>query len=484
MSRTSNGRGFAWAILIAFTTLVVWGALHHEPWRDEAQAWLLARDSGFFELFGRMGHEGHPALWHVLLWPLARLGLPYESMHVLHVAIAVGCVAILVHRSPFPRPFQAFFTFGYYLAFEYSVVARNYSLSVLLLLCIAACNSTRHKHPLRIAVLVALLANTNVHSLIVAMMLGLLTLFEALRTRPRRAVDGIAIGIMLAGGLVSLWQLWPPADVVVIGHVVTPTAPIDAVRNAFFPGTAYSSILFQGLAVVLLLTCLTAIRTNPRALLLVAGSLGGMFLVFVFKHGGQPRHHGLVLTVVVVALWIALESNAARESPANSSGGPLSRLLRAATLKHAVAALTVSQLLSIDLTVRMYEMEIPQRFSAARAMAEYIADRAPDTTIAAHQSAPASALLPYLPDQTFWYVDVQRYGTFSVWDRHYGENMEIGEFEMLTRINEHFGDEWPWILVNRPLTNPEAAGLELRHVEVDDVFGVEDERFLLYAPLF
>ena len=54
--------------------------LCHENWRDEAQAWLLARDLSIPELFEQMSYEGHPCLWHLLLMPLVRLGLPYISM--------------------------------------------------------------------------------------------------------------------------------------------------------------------------------------------------------------------------------------------------------------------------------------------------------------------------------------------------------------------------------------------------------------------
>ena len=40
---------------------------YHEIWRDEGQAWLIARDTPLKDLFGVLKHEGHPALWFLLL---------------------------------------------------------------------------------------------------------------------------------------------------------------------------------------------------------------------------------------------------------------------------------------------------------------------------------------------------------------------------------------------------------------------------------
>jgi hypothetical protein len=59
-------------LLIAAAFLVVGGFVmaHHELWRDEVQAWLLARDSSSaIDLLSRQRNEGHPALWQLLLMP-------------------------------------------------------------------------------------------------------------------------------------------------------------------------------------------------------------------------------------------------------------------------------------------------------------------------------------------------------------------------------------------------------------------------------
>jgi hypothetical protein len=50
---------------------------YHEPWRDEAQAWLISRDLPILSIFRQMNYEGTPALWHIILVPFAKFGAPY-----------------------------------------------------------------------------------------------------------------------------------------------------------------------------------------------------------------------------------------------------------------------------------------------------------------------------------------------------------------------------------------------------------------------
>src|SRR4051812_4217393 len=60
-------RGAALLVLALYVALLAWGLARHEIWRDEAQAWLLARSSASpLALLRAMRYEGHPALWHLL----------------------------------------------------------------------------------------------------------------------------------------------------------------------------------------------------------------------------------------------------------------------------------------------------------------------------------------------------------------------------------------------------------------------------------
>ena len=73
----------------ALGALTIWlfvvGA-HHEPWLDESQAWLIARDSSLGQLLvERVRYEGTPGIWHLLLWLCIRLGLPFAGLYLVSV---------------------------------------------------------------------------------------------------------------------------------------------------------------------------------------------------------------------------------------------------------------------------------------------------------------------------------------------------------------------------------------------------------------
>src|SRR5579862_3245787 len=123
----------AYAALLSFTIS------RHEPWADEAQSWLLARDATLAQLWGRLLHyEGTPGLWQTLLHALIRLGLPYPALGFVSAAFALTSVILVLRYAPFPLYIRLFLPFTYYLCYQYAVIARSYALIAPLLFAIAA----------------------------------------------------------------------------------------------------------------------------------------------------------------------------------------------------------------------------------------------------------------------------------------------------------------------------------------------------------
>ena len=156
-----RGLWLVWGVYAVITFAAV---LHHQPWRDEAQGWLIVRDLGLGDVIRQMPYEGTPPLWHLLVMPLAKAGLPYSSQNWLHYALAQGAMFLLLFGTRLPRVFKLLLPFGYYFLFEYCVIARNYLLTVFLLMLIACVYERRLQQPVRHGLLVALLAWTNIHS--------------------------------------------------------------------------------------------------------------------------------------------------------------------------------------------------------------------------------------------------------------------------------------------------------------------------------
>lgn len=124
---------------IAYMAVVAVVMYFHEPWFDEAQSWLIARDSSFADLLTLRPHyEGHPPLWTLLLSIPAKTGVPYEiglkGVQFLCAALLGGW---LIFRAPFNRLTIALLPFTYFICFQYGVTARPYALLCVSLLMVA-----------------------------------------------------------------------------------------------------------------------------------------------------------------------------------------------------------------------------------------------------------------------------------------------------------------------------------------------------------
>jgi hypothetical protein len=212
------------AVLAGYTALVAVGIAFHEPWADEAQAWLLARDQGFWHLMlHAIRYEGSPGLWHALLWVLARLHVSYVGMRWVTGAFAVAGVYVLLRWSPFPLILKILLPFGFWLAYQDAVVARSYVLFAILAFPAAAilrsmsrpdALATRSRL-IWLAVLLGLMANLSVHGFIASIGFAIVAL--VLLRRKRRAgmpvrMKGPAIFVCCCWLFVMV-TVFPPSDV-------------------------------------------------------------------------------------------------------------------------------------------------------------------------------------------------------------------------------------------------------------------------------
>jgi hypothetical protein len=385
--------------------------------------------------------------------------MPYATQAVLHLAIAVAAAAIVLWRAPLPLATRILLVFSYYFAYEYAVIVRSYALSVLLLAAIAALYERRYERPLAFGLLVALLANANTHSLIIAAMIGVAFLLEGFARARRAALAGTAV--MLAGGLIAAVQLIPPPDAITGGVIMrfTPNAFPQSLAAAFFPTMANPLTLVAG--AVIIIAVIAACARDRGALLILLGSLAGLAYLFTYKWIGGLRHTGFVFLVVVFVLWIVAPS-------------------RARTV--AVTLLSASLVASIVSTATLWRLDYRYPFSGAKEMAAFI-HRAglAALPIAAHPETATSALCPWFT-HPFWYPGSGREGTFNLWDRTFDRGLYMPYPVAEQRAREHFGGRRWLLLFNVEVPDPAAHGFRLLHATAPP-FAQRDERFWLYEPI-
>jgi len=217
--RPRRWSGWDTLALLLDAAVVSIGLLWHDPWADEAQAWLIARSMGFWQIVAHGGrYEGSPALWHCFLHLLILLHVSYSGMAWATGAMALAGIAIFLRWSPFPPILRLLLPLTFWLAYQDAVIARSYVLFTPLGFAAAALLRNRAQRPILLAVILALCANISLHGFLAALGLAAVALMQAWRSRSRSGVAGLgrnpagiaAALILLTGVSVAVFSAYPP----------------------------------------------------------------------------------------------------------------------------------------------------------------------------------------------------------------------------------------------------------------------------------
>ena len=203
-----------WALFLVYAAVTFMLVLRHEPWADELQAWLIARDCTVPEIFKMMRWEGHFVPWYLMLHVFAAHGGPVLCMSLLSWAFMAAAGAVFVFRAPFTLPMKALVLSSAGMLFWYPVVARCYAPIPVLLFLLAIQYPQRLKRPLLYGFLIACLTNTHAYFEGFCGIVFVLWAFDAWKRRaelPRRDLRRIAAGLCIAaaGALIGFLQVAP-----------------------------------------------------------------------------------------------------------------------------------------------------------------------------------------------------------------------------------------------------------------------------------
>ncbi|MDE6746401.1 MAG: hypothetical protein K2J72_07160, partial [Oscillospiraceae bacterium] len=125
------------AIFVLYALLTLIGALNHEFWFDEAQAWTIARDNTIGGIFYQLGYEGHPPLWYLILYVFSHMGFECTVMSIISWFITAVAAAVVMFKAPFHIVTKAALLFSGGFLFLNSVMSRVYCLINLLVVLTA-----------------------------------------------------------------------------------------------------------------------------------------------------------------------------------------------------------------------------------------------------------------------------------------------------------------------------------------------------------
>jgi hypothetical protein len=491
-------RGVIAAAFLLHVAITGWTAFHHEAWADEADSWLLVRDADVATVVRVASHRGAPLLFEATLWPFARAGAPYTVQQLLNLLWVWLAVLFVLCASELPLVIRVLFALSYYPAFEYAVNARPYGLQMLLTFAMAAAWREREAKPMRLAVVIALLANTTVHGLVTAAAAGAVLLFERcplprlrgeggakrrVRGHPLRDEPPLnrpsgtfsplggekgnswrATLVMLFGGLVAAAQLWPRGGPPRSANIPQLDTVWYAISSAFFADAHPADATIPAVIVLALVT--VAISRSWQALLFFWSTAVALLLVNVFVWMGGLRHAGILLIVTVAAVWIARAYGTWRAG------------------RWITVALAVALAFSIMPATRAWRDETKYAYSGSRELADFLKSNGLDRAeLVAHPVPFFTSFLVYLPEKKIWYPAGAEYGSYPRWELRDGKQSRLPLADALERAATQLRGR-KWVLVTARRLPPEIRDrYRLLYETRTPVWRIRNERFRVYEPL-
>lgn len=203
-----QSRGFPWALFAAYSLLTLFGALKHEVWLDEAQAWVILRDAPLSEIPHILKVEGHPYLWYIILYPFVKLGFPVDYVSLISWAFMAAGAWVLLFKVELPMPLKAVILFSSGFMFFNSIILRVYCLIPPILFLILWVYPKRRERAVLYGFLIALLTNTHIFICGIVAVLGILMIWELFaewKKSPKKQNACKLVGLCVAGaGVLAL----------------------------------------------------------------------------------------------------------------------------------------------------------------------------------------------------------------------------------------------------------------------------------------
>lgn len=331
-----------WLSLAAFIAFTAAVATHHEMWRDEVRAFSVAtRAASWSALASSLHQEGHPILWYAIL----RIGYELTHSHlvlpVASLAIAAVAAFLVLRFAPFPFWMRLLVVFGVFLGYEYSVVARNYGLGILLMLAACVAFPARRERPILLAIALALMANTSVHAAFASLIIAFVWLMDVFRPESRptllRSDSIFSFAIVFVGVAIALMTARASADMA-FAFSLSKLEPRQLARVLVSdPGQSLSGVLRSGITAagelpwsriglnpetvsriltdIAILGVAWGLRKNKACLAGMVLAIFGFEIIFRLVYVGALRHEGFLAFLLISLTWIACTEHGTTAAP-------------------------------------------------------------------------------------------------------------------------------------------------------------------------
>lgn len=442
--------------------------IRHEPWRDEANVWLMARDLSPLQLIAELKYQGHPCLWYLFVMPFAKLGFPFLTICVLSFLVMFVTAILFVWKSPLHPITQFFCLISPIFSYFYPVIARNYCLAALIMVLLALLYPRHNEKPVWYGLLLGLLVQTDSIMVASAGLISLMWIWEAagisIRTKSKKALLQTAKGVWIpfVSVLFLGLQFWNVSDSEVFE--VQQMGLLEALGGAgdYFLQilnrlTGQGPVFHKGLVLLFVLAAvLLCVRIwNFWPLIVTAGSF---FFEALFSELIYQLHIWHYIAMCFVLLWFVWVAGSKGQSskysltqPAEPQDTPAAEG-RDKRKWGFLISYTVLQIVLIVLSISMFihwnSEEEPSNlanalygtYSGGKAAAEYIQEHLPSgAVIISTDVARASTVAAYLKDDTFYYAVEMAPRSYATWSA--SEEAKVPLSQVLEQVKASFPEQ-------------------------------------------
>ena len=310
-------------ILLLYIILVFIVGYHHEPWGDEAQCWLIARDNSFLNIFfNNTKYEGHPFLWFFIERMFINTHIAnsielYRWKFVLPLFFSAIGVYFFLFKSKFPLIIKCLIPFTYYIFYQNGVITRSHSLSFPMLMIIAAFYHKRFEHPYIYTILLFLTANIAGYTYILTLVLFLFFIVDIIREK--KEIKKYILNMLITGFLIlysAILMIIPEDNTFGLDFTEIPYR-FYHIAEIYFPvdfDNKLQIILSFVLTLLFYLTLMKAYCKNVYQIIFFVLLNFPLFIFYVYIYQ-RPWHYGYAGIFLLFTCWLLTEMNDIKEIP-------------------------------------------------------------------------------------------------------------------------------------------------------------------------
>lgn len=294
-----------WICIILWIVITLIRLINHQPWFDEAWAWTITKSFKFGSILETLKYEGHFFVWYFVILPFSKFDLWYPySMLIMNWLFCFAAMCIMWIYAPFNNWLKGFITFSFPFLALYPVVARCYSIGILLLFVLCWLYKDKLKHPVIYSILIFFCANTSLMALFGAFAFGMILLFDLFKNKQYKDLKYVS-----TVGLITVISI-----IIQVAKVSMDNIPAVKLTGANWAILFYPFVWMPFIANLILIFCSLIIfcyclykdKKIFYSLLFINIS---MLAVFQFVYTGDIWHYMFIYIYLICAGWIVIDGN-------------------------------------------------------------------------------------------------------------------------------------------------------------------------------